>query len=221
MSDRGLLIGLTGVALSGKDSLADCLSKMFGYVKLGFSDALWNLALTLNPWLRVYGIFPVKLSWLASRYSYTKCKEFPAVRKYLQWLGTDAIRNHLGQDAWINALRPRVEAIRNEGRHVVITNVRFQNEGEFVLDSDGTVVLVERPGKGPVNNHISDAGLAFPMAEFRIVNDHTLRELAACAEQLHAAIMEREINRQLVQQQPPTLRVYYGESPDVHNSPIG
>jgi hypothetical protein len=206
---KGLLIGMTGYAQAGKDSLADCLAHNHGYVKVGFSDALWNMALEINPWLIVYGCIPVRLKWIAYRYDYTDCKKFPAVRKYLQWLG-EMVRNVLGEDTWINTLMRRVEEIREGGRNCIITNVRYENEGIAVQDSGGQIILVEREGVGPVNNHISDAGLCFPMAVAVVHNNWGFEELEQQSEQVHQLMMNM---RWIDQQQAlyPALKIYKGD----------
>lgn len=202
---KGFLIGLTGYAEAGKDELADKLSDI-GWVKIGFSDVLWNTALAINPILPIYGVIPVRLRWIAKRYGYTRAKKFRAVRRYLQWLGTEVVRQHIGEDVWVTAAMARAESIRDEGANVVITNVRFPNEGIAIQDAGGFIVLVSRDGKGPVNDHASDAGLAFPMAEVEIENNGSIDDLAGRANELHNLAFNRDIYMQ--QSRANSLKIF-------------
>jgi len=198
-----MLIGLTGYAETGKDTFADLLVANHGYIKAGFSDAIWNLALEINPRIWLGSVIPVRLRTLSRFYSYTRCKRFRGVRRYLQWLGTEAIRRHLGEGTWINTLMDNVRVIRESGRSVVVTNVRFPNEAEAIQDAGGIVALVHREGKGPVNDHASDAGLAFPAAEILINNSGSLLELAQQATAVHGFAAQRQLNQHNV-----PLRLY-------------
>lgn len=193
---KGLLIACTGYAMAGKDQTADILASA-GYVKLGFSDALCNVALDLNPWVLVYRVIPVRLKWLVARIGWTAAKRFPSVRKYLQWLGTEVGRKHLGTHVWINALKDKVDHFRNSGKHVVITNARFVGEAQWVLDEGGFIARIDRAGVGPVNGHSSDRGDAFPFAEVTVNNHGSLEYLAQQCVNLH----NYAVNRQLVLEQ--------------------
>jgi hypothetical protein len=94
------------------------------------------------------------------------------VREFLQRLGTDAVRNGLHRNAWVNALmseyvinKEHFNDIAN-GREVgdgypkwIITDTRFPNEAEAVKQKGGIVVRVNRNGVKPVNSHPSEVGL--------------------------------------------------------------
>ena len=63
------------------------------------------------------------------------------VREFLQKLGTEAIRDGLHTNAWVNALF----ADHNPSQHWLITDTRFPNEAQAIKDRGGIVIRVIRP----------------------------------------------------------------------------
>lgn len=181
------LIGLTGADGSGKGKFADHMVKEFGYVKLGFADKVCELALKLNPIIWKLP-FPQRLKAIVDKKGWTKAKRIPGVRRYLQWLGSDVGRVVFGEDIWISTLKPTLAELLRKGTSVVITNVRFENEAQFIESLGGSIVLISRPGVGPVNDHKSDAGEAFKHAVFTVTNDGTQRDLKDWARACQAAV---------------------------------
>lgn len=182
------LIALTGYATSGKDAFADALGAQYGYVKMGFADAICSLAIVINPRLYIGRLRWWKLSKIVSRYGWTEAKKFPAVRRYLQLLGSEGGRACLGEDCWVDALMPRVIKLMRAGENVVITNVRFANEAQAILDLGGDIIRIIRNGVGQVNEHNSDKGEAFQYAIEDVYNNGTLSDLAREAARIHGSI---------------------------------
>ena len=80
------------------------------------------------------------------------------VRELFQKIGTDAIRNNVHQDAWVNALmtdyKPDKFYSKHEARSVstsfpnwIITDVRFPNEVKAIKSRKGILIKVERNEK--------------------------------------------------------------------------
>jgi hypothetical protein len=173
-----MLIGLSGYARTGKDTVADILVKEHGFTKIGFSDPLYEMALRLDPlietsfWLSDDGHLP--LSKVVAQHGWETAKdEYPEVRRILQALGTDAGREVLGENVWVDALLRRVEP---EGRYV-IRDMRFPNEFYAVENEGGATVRIERPGYGPTNGHISETALDDFLFGFTLCNDGTINKL--------------------------------------------
>lgn len=190
MKRRGILIALTGYATSGKDEFADCLVRSHGYVKVGWADAIYRLALSLNPTIW-RGWWPRKLDAIVGAVGWTEAKKIPAVRNYLQLLGT-AARDEMHENVWADSLMPAVKDHLRSGTDVVITNTRFKNEAAQVLELDGTLVKITRPGVGPVNEHVSDSGEVFPLALAEIENDSDIESLSQKANALHATLLSEK-----------------------------
>lgn len=89
------------------------------------------------------------------------------VRDFLQKLGTDACRNGLHENTWVNALMadyiPVTHSDRDPGGFVfpnwIITDTRFPNEAQAIKNAGGIIIRVDRPGVKAINAHPSETGL--------------------------------------------------------------
>lgn len=99
------------------------------------------------------------------------------VRRLLQKLGTEVVRESYGANAWVDVVARQIDAEKPE--RVVITDVRFDNEAEWLQSLGAPVVRIKRPGVGPVNNHKSDAGIREDLVSVTVDNDSTLEVLAS------------------------------------------
>ena len=88
------------------------------------------------------------------------------VRDFLQKLGTDALRNGLHDNVWVNALM----ADYTEESDWIITDTRFPNEAQAIKDKGGIIIRVDRPGIKPINNHPSETGLDNWNFDYKIAN---------------------------------------------------
>ncbi len=120
------------------------------------------------------------------------------VRELLQRIGTDAMRNIIHPNIWVNALfadyKPvtTTESFYNEeannytgitNRSItkdlnwIITDVRFPNEADAILERGGIMIRVERPGLVE-NTHLSETALDnYSKFNFTINNNGTMEEL--------------------------------------------
>lgn len=151
MSDDGILVGLTGLARSGKTTAAEYLVNRHGFTIVSMADPLKEMAKKLDPMIgvedltwngEVQGTTPVHLSAFLDddgdfleNYSEDWVKEnFPEYRRVLQKLGTDCVRS-IDQDFWINAFWDTVRGLWYETDRIVVPDVRFPNEASTVLGS--------------------------------------------------------------------------------------
>jgi hypothetical protein len=106
------------------------------------------------------------------------------VRDFLQKLGTDAIRNGLHTNAWVNALMADYRKIdynddeQPEYPNWIITDTRFPNEAQAIKDAGGIVIRVDRPGVKPINDHPSEVGLDNWKFDYKIANVSDLVSLS-------------------------------------------
>jgi hypothetical protein len=63
-------------------------------------------------------------------------------RLALQLMGTEVGRDVFHQDFWVIKLKNYIQ--KNPNQNYVITDVRFQNELEFIHDMNGTTIEIER-----------------------------------------------------------------------------
>lgn len=175
------IIGLSGVARAGKDTVGNILHGLYGYHLASFSDALNRALCALNPIVtmntdasRVSTMEEmIRYADLIDSVGYEEAKGYPEVRRLLQAMGTEVGRNIFGEDIWVEAM---FKTLPNA--LVAITNVRFPNEYQAVKDQGGEVWRVTRPGFEPANGHISDTALDGYTFDHEIVNDGSVYDLA-------------------------------------------
>lgn len=164
-----MILGLSGKALSGKDTTADYLIEGFGWTKkVGFATNLkkacqdiFNLSesqvLTQegkNALLEEPVVFSEKhlyciIEWMRSTHDVAAAgKEYNHIlghtmyrpRDILQYVGTEVMR-YYAPDYHAEVIFRSVK----ESEKIIITDVRFPNEADFILSSGGILVRVERP----------------------------------------------------------------------------
>lgn len=94
------------------------------------------------------------------------------VRQFLQELGTDACRQGLHPNTWVNALMADYTPTQVQWAdgpvggyedgpmpNWIITDTRFPNEAQAIKDAGGIVIRVDRPGVKPTNAHPSETSL--------------------------------------------------------------
>lgn len=156
---RGLpILGLSGFAGAGKDEVAKILVERHGFTRVAFADPLKDVASALG--------------WDG--------KKNDKGRKFLQDLGV-GVRDHLDYEAWVRAAEEQIEEILGP---VVISDVRFPNEVFMVRRRGGTLVRVERPETGAVNDHVSEHAVTAQDCDYQLSNDGTLDDLPARVEQM-------------------------------------
>lgn len=179
IQSTGNLIGLVGRAGAGKDTAAAALAPL-GYHRVAFADALKQVAYDADPVVEygAGGDESVRLSYLVDMLGWDRAKrEHEDVRAFLQNLGV-AMRD-AQPGIWVHIGMAKAALLRADGRHVVITDVRFEDEVQAVRDAGGLVVRIDRPGGtadgdgGHVSEQVErlDVNLA-------IVNDGTVGDLA-------------------------------------------
>ena len=179
-----MIIGLSGYARSGKDTVADILVKEAGFIRVAFADKLRETLYALNPtvtWDYKHGL---KYNAKATSTVQSVIDEFgwdgvkstgwgTAIRTLLQRMGTEVGRNILGENIWVDATFFDLDVTKN----YVISDARFRNEAKAITTVGGEVWRVTRPGVEPANDHISEIGLdTWPFNRI-IYNDGTLDDL--------------------------------------------
>lgn len=93
------------------------------------------------------------------------------VRRFLQFLGTECVRDLLGKDVWVDAL---LKDYSPEKDNWIITDCRFPNELQGVLTLLGVSLRVERVGIKPINAHPSETALDDHLFDWLIENKGSL-----------------------------------------------
>lgn len=188
LAARPRLVGLTGLAGSGKDTAAEALVAA-GWKRDAFADRMRVAVLALDPWVDVDPFYRAagrdRLSFLVERYGWDEAKrEYPEVRRLLQKFGTEAGRKIHGDDCWIDLL---FRSWDNE-TSLVITDCRFNNEAEAVRARGGLVVRIDRPGLEPLpGGHASEAGVSPALVDIVVFNDGPVGKLHASMQYVASA----------------------------------
>jgi hypothetical protein len=183
------IIGLTGEARAGKDTVAQiirtCLTERAGLsdsvratvlvtgfahklklsaARLFYPEATLEEALEWSDWFKTYGGVELYDSRKAGERVVTG-------RAFLQRYGTEAHRNTFGEDFWLDAVLP---AERADCDTLVICDARFENEVQRIRDRGGEVWRILRPGHenpAEVGAHASEQRIPDQYVDKTIVND--------------------------------------------------
>lgn len=183
------VIGLTGRARAGKDTVAALVGEMAGTTVLrqGFADKLKLSAARLFlpectlgealAWCDSVKVDGAVSTYVEDERSHGDTFWGMSGRQFLQRYGSEAHRDVFGIDFWLDAVLP--PAGRTDCDLLVIPGVRFENEAQRVLDHDGEVWEIVRPGATSADAHASEDGIPKRMVTKTIINDGSLDDLRA------------------------------------------
>lgn len=161
------IIGFCGKAGSGKSTACNfLLNKDANITELAFAKPLKDACKCIFS--------------LTDEQVYGTLKETPlpqwderTPRQILQYVGTDLFRKHFCDDIWIRAMKCAIEACPT--KHIIISDVRFANECDFVKSMGGIVIMITRnvAGSKSGKNHASE-NMEGINADITIENNGTL-----------------------------------------------
>lgn len=169
------LIGLAGPARSGKNTTADILCRHWLAVQYAF-------ALPLKAMLQAgFGLNDVDLDgWRKEEPNPLLGGKSP--RQLLQTLGTEWGRQLVDPDIWVTQTRRWCQAFHDDDPDaaIILTDVRFQNEADFIRRNGGLIIHLRRTDCQPVSQHRSENGVDYLEGiDFLIHNNGTLDELTS------------------------------------------
>lgn len=178
------VIGITGVARSGKDTVAKILTNTHPeFVHINFADTLRELAVAVNPvvdWNMDGG--PLYYNEAIERYGYERAKDSkPELRRFLQRMGTEGGRQVLKETIWTDKWFEKATAAIEQGKSVVTSDVRFLNEAQVIKGlspvAETRIWRVYRSGLGETMNHASETELNKIEFDQAFSNDSTIDAL--------------------------------------------
>jgi len=167
------LIGIYGYARSGKDTIGEHVVVNYDHKRYAFADPLKKAC------CEMFGI-------TMNHFNNPELKEkvIPfwgfSPRRMAQLLGTEGGRNLFRDDIWIKRAELELLKCDEEGHHtgMIITDMRFENELNWVKARGGCLIKVTRPGvKGAVTSHASEQYFEDELFDHVITNDGTLDDL--------------------------------------------
>ena len=138
------LIGICGYAGVGKDTLGDIL--MDQYRENGVDSFKESFANEVR-----YDVDPLLKKHLGISAFTENPKEKLLVRPLLITWGTEIMREQVDPDYWVKRFKPTYEANLGGGAVTIMTDLRFENELEWINSVGGRTIWLERKGVGPLN----------------------------------------------------------------------
>lgn len=169
-----ILIGISGKKKSGKNTVANFIGSLSArpVTQLAFAT---NLKIAVAKLMK---ISVVELELNKDLY-----------RGLLQWYGTEYAKTKWGDDYWVKKLGNEIMVM--DCPVIVITDVRFKLEADFIKDCGGVIVRVQRSeiehsftGKiWTPDTHPSEVELDNYKFDYTIPNNDTLDSLSAITRQ--------------------------------------
>jgi hypothetical protein len=157
-----MIIGLVGFIGSGKGTVGD-IFESHGYIKDSFAKPLKDACSMMFGWPRelLEGDTEVSRKWREEPDNFwsEKFGHSFSPRLALQLMGTEAGRDVFHKDIWVMSLLNRAK-----GKDVVVTDVRFKNEIEYIQKNGGRIVRVKRGDEPHWYKLAEDAASGFSSA---------------------------------------------------------
>lgn len=197
-----MIISLSGLKGSGKDTVADVLIKKFNFKRLSLADPLKELCssvfnLPINTFHDVdlkdtvfenpiilssehlaqlsFDLNELGYSVNPNLFSDFKGVALESPRHILVFIGTDLCRNLVRATIWVDILRDRLQKADTS---TVVTDARFQNERDLLKSLGGIKIWVDRPEAtrnfDPNSAHISEVEQLSDSYDVTIINDRSI-----------------------------------------------
>lgn len=171
------LIGLTGRAGCGKNTVGDMLSMLpegngMPFELLAFAAPLKEM---LDGLLDYLGEDYIDVGdWDAREWKESPLKSIGvSPRRLAQTLGTEWGREMIHPDIWLKCAGHSVALLAEEEgvEHICFTDCRFENEASWIRGQGGEVWHILRPGIEPVEAHKSESGIVLVTSVDSVVDN--------------------------------------------------
>lgn len=166
-----MIIGLTGAAFSGKDTVGIYLARSHNFSMFAFADPIREgLKAMLD--LTASDFKPENkertIDWIGR-----------SPRQLMQSLGTEWGRELVGATIWTDHMARRIDSATRAGEDVVITDVRFNTEVDLIKRLGGEIWRVSRPNAETTSHwtHRSETEAAAIAHDRQLINDGTVEQL--------------------------------------------
>jgi len=175
------IIGIAGLAGSGKDTVGEAI-QAFGKLEkenweikkfAGTLKQIASLLTGLKP--EVFESQEHKSRNLGKEWGHM------TIREMLQRIGTEAMRDNLHPNVWVNALFSDYD----HNNRWIITDLRFPNELQAIQNHNGMLIKVVRPGVVGMNHYSETALDNFNKWDHIIHNDGTRYDLVQKVRQIY------------------------------------
>jgi hypothetical protein len=163
------IIGIAGRAGSGKDTVADFLKEVAHFKSVAFAEPI-------RAGMRaILGLEDKHFQHPDKEVVLEQFGKSP--REMMQTLGTQWGRECVNKDLWLILAGSKIKAHQDAGYNVAVTDVRFDNEAEYIRSKGGTIWHLYRDTAGTPHMHASESGIEFEPWDEIINNNGTLHSL--------------------------------------------
>lgn len=145
-----MIVGVVGFIGSGKNTVAKYLSDEKNFQTLSFAEPLKEMVSIVFGWDKklLDGLTDESRSFreMEDDWWSEKLGKRITPRFMLQYMGTEVFRNTISKEIWIHVLDNKIN--RAGDKNIVIPDVRFPNEIQFIRKKGGKIIRVLR-GKEP------------------------------------------------------------------------
>ena len=159
------VVAFCGKARSGKDTAASAVTREHGHVRYALADPIKRgieTMFNLHPSIWDDDHKEQVIPWLGK-----------SPRQLAQTLGTEWGRDTVATDVWLRC----ADQFLHSHRAIVIPDVRFRNEVEWVRSKGGVLLKIVRPEVKMVADHPSEDGIPEWLVDAVIINDSDPYEL--------------------------------------------
>lgn len=178
------LIGLTGPAGCGKDTVRSILEMHHGYHGLALADPIRSMVTSL-----------LRTACADANHAHARAlkeQDIPGLgvsyRHLAQTLGTEWGRDTIGPDLWTSVADMRMVELVSDNVgpiNFVVSDIRFESEAQWLLQRGGVIWEIMRPGLPPVRAHSSEAGIPHAHISQALCNGGNIADLHQC---VHSAL---------------------------------
>lgn len=182
------LIGIAGHAGAGKDTAAKAIKHFIEHELLGSTVNKVEILSFAGPLKRACAhLFGFSVSDFDDQVLKNTKIDFwdMSPRETAQFVGTEMFKKWK-PDFWISRMQYEIDKYhRNHTTHVIISDVRFQEEYNWILANSGVIIYITRPGadgKVGIENHSSEAGFHIHSKDIAKSNFHVVKNDFATVE---------------------------------------
>lgn len=162
------IIGITGLANAGKDTLADyIITKNHTYLKTAFAKPIKDMMINFLGFTEKQ-CYDQQLKQQKDNFWNM------SPRDAMLLIGTKLFRENWRYDFWVKLMEKTI--LDHNNQNYIISDVRFENEAEMIKNNGGIIIRVIRPNNPIKVEHVSEKGFNEKLIDYNIINDGTLEQ---------------------------------------------